>query len=473
MNLQQLLRILRARWLLMLLTLAVVVGATTTVSLLIPPRYTATATVVVDFKGVDPISGGVLPMMPMSGYLATQVDIIRSHSVARRAVDLLKLAENPSARELYLKETEGKGNIRDWLADLLLRYLEVEPSRESSVINIGYSANDPRFAAGVANAIVQSYINTSLEMKIGPARQTNTFFNEQIKALKDNLESAQSRLSEYQRSKGIIATDERIDVENYRLNDLSSQLVAAQAQTFDSVGRQRQVRDFVARGQVPDTLPDVLSNPVIQNLKANLTQLEVKQSELSNRVGQNHPAFRSVLDEIAGVKSKLLQEMKTISSTLGNAASLAQQREDQIRAALGAQRARVLQMKEVRDEQTVLLREVDSAQRAYDAAMGRMTQTKLESQTTQTNVMVINEAIEPIRQSFPKVILNVLLSIILGSMLAVGLALLREMSDRVVRSEVDITDALGVPVLGAIGRQPRRLRRNAGLLGRSTAPSGA
>jgi uncharacterized protein involved in exopolysaccharide biosynthesis len=180
-----------------------------------------------------------------------------------------------------------------------------------------------------------------------------------------------------------------------------------------------------------------------------------------------------VLDEIAGVKSKLLQEMKTISSTLGNAAALAQQREDQIRATLGAQRARVLQMKEVRDEQTVLLREVDSAQRAYDAAMGRMTQTKLESQTTQTNVMVINEAIEPIRQSFPKVILNVLLSIILGSMLAVGLALLREMSDRVVRSEVDITDALGVPVLGAIGRQPRRLRRNAGLLGRSTAPSGA
>ena len=61
-------------------------------------------------------------------------------------------------------------------------------------------------------------------------------------------------------------------------------------------------------------------------------------------------------------------------------------------------------MKQVRDDQAVLLREVESAQRVYDAAMGRMTQTRLESQTTQTNVAVINEAVEPIDPSFPKLI---------------------------------------------------------------------
>ena len=461
MNPNQLLRILRARWLLMLVTLVVVVAATVTVSLLLPKRYTATAAVVVDVKGIDPISGGYLPTMPMSGYLATQVDIIRSHSVARRAVDLLKLAENPSARDLWLKETEGKGNIRDWLADLLLRYLDVEPSRESSLINISYTGNDPRFAAAVANAIVQSYINTNLDLRVAPARQTNLFFNEQIKTLKENLERAQSRLSEYQREKGIIATEERLDVETNRLHDLSSQLVAAQAQTYDSVTRQRQVQEFIAKGIVPDTLPDVLSNPVIQNLKVSLTQLEIKQNELINKLGKNHPARVAVSEEIEGVRRMMLEEMKRIAATLGNAAALAQQREDQIRQSLAAQRAKVLQMKEVRDEQAVLLREVENAQRAYDAAMARMTQTRLESQTEQTNVMVLNEAIEPLTPSFPKVFLNTALSVILGSMLAVGFALLREMADRIVRSESDAAEALGAPVLGVIGRQPRRLRRPA------------
>jgi len=72
MNIQQFFRVLRARWLLMLVTLLVVVGITISVSLLLPSRYTATATVVVDFKGIDPISGGILPLLPMTGYLATQ-----------------------------------------------------------------------------------------------------------------------------------------------------------------------------------------------------------------------------------------------------------------------------------------------------------------------------------------------------------------------------------------------------------------
>jgi len=443
----------------MLVTLLVTVGTTIVVSLLLPKRYTATATVVVDFKGIDPISGSLLPMLPMSGYLATQVDIIQSHSVARGAVDLLKLADSPAAKELYMEETEGKGRIRDWLADeLLIKYLKVEPSRESSVIDISYSGKDPRFSAAVANAIVQSYININLELKVTPARQMNTFFNEQIKVLKDNAEQAQASLSAYQREKGIIANDERIDVENSRLNELSTQLVAAQAQTYDSLSRQHQVEDFVARGLVPDTLPDVLSNPVIQTLKANLAQLEAKRDELASKVGRNHPSYQSVVAEIDGAKRKLIGEMKTISATLGNSASLAQKREDQIKAALEAQRAKVLEMKKARDELTMLVREAENAQRVYDAAMGRMTQTRLESQTTQTNIMVINEAIEPIEPSFPKVLLNAVLAVFFGTLFAVGFALLREMRDPVVRSQRDLAETLGLPVLGILSANRLRTR---------------
>jgi succinoglycan biosynthesis transport protein ExoP len=459
MNLEQFLRILQARWRLMLVTLLVTVGSTLVVGLLLPKRYTATATVVIEFKGIDPISGGLLPMLPMGGYLATQVDIIHSHRVARGAVDLLKLADSPAAKELHLEATEGKGNIRDWLADRLTRYLKVEPSRESSVIDISYSGNDPRFSAAVANAIVQSYINTTLELKVAPARQINTFFNEQIKELKDNVEKAQASLSAYQREKGIIATDERIDVENNRLNELSTQLVAAQSQTYDSLSRQRQVQDFVARGQVPDTLPDVLSNPVIQSLKASLAQLESKQNELSSKVGRNHPSFQSVAAEIDGVKRKMIVEMKTISTALGNSASLAQKREEQIKAALAAQRAKVLEMKKERDDLTVLVREAENAQRVYDGAMARMTQTRLESQVTQTNVMVINEAIEPSEHSSPRILLNAVVAVFLGTLLAVGFALLREMLDPVVRSQHDLAETLGLPVLGVLGAdRPRDWR---------------
>jgi uncharacterized protein involved in exopolysaccharide biosynthesis len=230
--------------------------------------------------------------------------------------------------------------------------------------------------------------------------------------------------------------------------------------------RQRQVTDFVAKGQVPDTLPDVLANPVIQGLKANLTALEAKQNEHTSKVGKNHPSYQAVAAEIDGVQKQLLVEMRTISATLGNAAALAQKREDQIRASLAAQRGKVLEMKKVRDDLTVLLREVENTQRAYDGAQGRMTQTKLESQHNQTNVTVINEAIEPIEPSSPRIFLNIAFSIVIGVFLAVGLALLRELFDRTVRSDEELAAMLGMPVLGVITPDKRRWgRRNAGIVG--------
>ena len=239
------------------------------------------------------------------------------------------------------------------------------------------------------------------------------------------------------------------------LNDLSTQFVTAQGQTYDAQQRQRQVEEAIARGEIPESVPDVVSNPVIQQLKTTLTSLDTKMHDLSSKVGKNHPQYIAVTAELAGVRNKLKEEMGTLAKTIGNNASISKRREDQMKASLDAQRAKVLAMKQVRDDLTVLIREVENAQRAYDAAQGRMTQTRLESQTTQTNVSVINEAIEPIEPSFPILWLNAILSVVLGLIFAIAVALLREMSDRVVRSEMDLTQTLGIPVLGILGRGGR------------------
>jgi len=115
----------------------------------------------------------------------------------------------------------GKGRLEIWLADLLQKKLEVKPSRESNVISVSYKAVDPGFAAAVANAFTQAYIETNIELKVAPARQYAQWFGEQGKSLRDNLEKAQAKLSAYQQEHGIVAIDERLDNETAKLNELS------------------------------------------------------------------------------------------------------------------------------------------------------------------------------------------------------------------------------------------------------------
>lgn len=444
MNLTQFLLILRARWLVATLALGVTVATTVIVSLILPKNYTASVTLVVDSKAKDPVTGVLLPSQLLPGFMATLVDVIQSHNVGLKVVDGLKLADNPAIREKFQEDTEGKGDIRHWLADLLLKKLEVTPSRESSVIQVAFSGTDPGFAAAVANAFAHAYMHTNLELRVEPARQTTAWYDGQVKQLRDNLEKAQAKLSEFQREKGLTVSDERsIDVETARLNELSSQLVAAQSQTYDTSSRQQQSQNALA---------EVEQNPLIQGMKRDLAASEVKLSDLAQKVGRNHPQYQRAQAEVDSMRSKLESEMRVATRSVGTTAKVAKSRETDIRAALAAQKSRLQTLKKQRDEAAVLIRDVENAQRLYDAALQRYGQTRLEAQATQTDIAVLNPAIPPVEASSPKVLINTLLSIFLGSLLGIGVAFLMEMIDRRVRSEADLTTALDILVLGEIGK---------------------
>ena len=455
MTFGQFLSILRARKWAALLVFALVVATTVAVSLLLPKQYQADASVVIDVKP-DPVAAMAFPTMAMPSFMATQVDILISDRVALKVIRDLKLLDNAALREQWLTEGEGKGTIEQWLITLLQKNLDVKPSRESNVIQISYKSPDPRFAAGLANAFAQAYIATTLELRVDPAKQFTSFFSVQSKESRDALERAQSRVSAFQQAKGIIATDERLDVENARLNELSSQLVQMQAIASESASRQAQ-----AQGEQSDRIQEVLQNPLISSLKADLSRNEVRLQELNSKFGVNHPQVVEAKAISAELRNRIDGETRRVTGGVSVSSNINKQREAQVKRELESQRAKVLRMKAVRDEGQVLVREVESAQRTYDNLMARLNQTALESQSTQSYANMLTSAQPPAEHSSPKLLLNTLLAIFLGTLLAVGVALLLELSDRRVRAPEDVIAALGLPVLGVLPK-PTAKRFSAG-----------
>jgi chain length determinant protein EpsF len=448
MNVHQFLLILLARKKIILTTLLVTVALALGFSLIQSKTYKATASVLLNYKGVDPLTGLTMPGQLLPGYMATQIDIISSKNVALRVVDALRLASSPAVVQQFNDATEGKGSVRDWLADLLLKKLEIVPSRESSVVEISFKGADPAFAAAVANAFADEYQKITVQLKTEPAKNASNYFNEQTKQLRDNLEAAQARLSKYQQEKGIVSLDNnRVDVELQRLNDLSSQLVAAQTAAMEGNSRQ------AAAGSAL-TSPDVANNALIQTMRANLAVAEGKFADTSQRYGKNHPQYRAAQAELNKVRGQLNAAMSTVSRSVGSNAQVLRQREAELREAVAQQKARVLELNRARDELGVLLKDLDSAQRAFDAASQRFSQTRIEAQSSQSDISLLNPAVPPTEPSGPRVLLNTLISILLGTILGVGLALLLELLNRPVRSASDVKEMLGIPVLGTIEWKP-------------------
>jgi len=131
--------------------------------------------------------------------------------------------------------------------------------------------------------------------------------------------------------------------------------------------------------------------------------------------------------------------------------------------ALAEQKAKVLELKKQHDEIVVFNREVENAQRVYDAAMQRAVQSRMESEISQTNIAVLSYALPPQKPAKPKVLLNMILSVFLGGMLGVGSALLAELRDRRVRSAFDVSELLAVPVFAIISSTASKDKRIARL----------
>jgi polysaccharide biosynthesis transport protein len=361
----------------------------------------------------------ILPQEHLS-YLQTQVDILTSRTVARKVVQDLRLLESPKALAA-LGVQVGQGHLEDRLIEHLLNNLKTENS-QSNVIYARFSCADSGLSATIANGFATAYIETMLELRVAPTRQAAAWFDEQLKSLRANLEDAQAKLSTY---------------------------------------RQQVVSRYIAQSGSPDNLPEVWSNTVIQQLKADTLRGDAKLKDLATRFGVNHPEYQRAVAENAALHARLDTEIRETVAGIAASARQRRPRDAELQHAWGTQRTGVIERAGVldstqRDEFTVLQLNVESAERAYDAAMQRRVVSQIDSRASEANVAILSPAAVPLTAYRPNIALNVALSVLSGILFGAALVALLESRDRRVRSIEDLLIATQLPLLAVLGNEGRR-----------------
>jgi chain length determinant protein EpsF len=421
------------------------------VAFIVPKRYDASATVMLDSRAEQTLTAGSMTPRERAGFLGTQIDLITSGKVAQKVVRDLKLAQQPGAREDFESETGGVGTIEEWLAAQLLEKVKVDSSA-SNVLTIKYSSDNAKKAADVANGFAKAYLDVSLALRTEPTREAAEWFDEQVKTLRTQVNQSQAKLSSYQREKGIVGADERMDIEYTKLTEISAQLNTAKNATYDANTRAKQVQEAIAKGATADNFPEIQSNAYITTVKADLQRAEARFNEQASVLGENHPAQQRTKMEVANLRERLAAETKKVIAGLANTAQQSRQREQELTNALAAQNERILKLKDARVELAVMTRDVENAQRAYDTALGRFMTMKVESRAKATNLALLTPAVQPAKPAQPKIPLVAALALLVGGLLAAGVVYLLEMLDRRVRSKGELEARLAVPSLGGISR---------------------
>jgi chain length determinant protein EpsF len=445
MNAMQFLVLMRLRWwLIALLFLATVSGAIYYTSTL-PKRFTAATSLLLDVK-TDPLVATLAPSLASPAYLSTQTEIINSDRLALRVVKMLGMADNPKAVEQWRAATQGRQPLENYFGELIRRGLAVEPVNTSTILNISYMAADPKFAAAAANAYAKAYIDFSIELKVGPAREFAGFFDERLKTLKTELEAAQAKVADFQKKKGIVVTAERVDHEASRLTSLETALAGALADSAETTSR--------SKNSGTETSADIQQSSIVQSLKGDIARAETKLNEVSVTFGPNHPTRMQLEAQISELKQQLTSEMRRVSGGTASVSRVASQKIAELRSMVETQKRAVLSLRNERDEGTLLIKDLETAQRSYDQVAQRRAQLATESVADQATARVLSPAVEPLHHSHPSYRKNVAVAAVLGLVLGIAAALAWEFLDRRVRSEHDMRVGHDVPVLGVMTSRP-------------------
>ncbi len=483
--------ILRRRWT-VLAVLLLVVFTTAFFTFRMKPLYKATATL-----EISPNQPQVVPfgddsrvrLVEQARYIQSQMEILKSRSLARRVVEALDLEQAPEfqgKKRGYLSRLIGglKGAVasllgggkgkkalpvdpsearKESLVSAFLSRLKVSPLKggKTYIMAVSFEAHNPKLTAKVVNTLVEEYISFDLEKRIEATKVGKKYLEKQIARVQAGLEEAEEKLNEFAKKNDIVFLSQLgkgegqggEDIATTRLSQLTDELIKAEAHRIQLESLYRQSL------KNPDSLPQVMNSSLVSSLKDRLAQLETRHANLSSTFTPEYPEMKRLGEEIASVKSQIAREKKRVIASIKTDYLTALKREEMIRSALDKQKKKTSELRQKAIDYNILKREVETNRHIYELLLQRSKEMDVEASVRSTSIRPIDRASIPLFPYKPRKGLNLLLSLIVGLMAGVFLAFFLEYLDNTIKTPDEVERLLRLPVLGVVPTITLRKRK--------------
>jgi polysaccharide biosynthesis transport protein len=469
------------------------------------PRYTAEARITINAPEVrnalDERTPGRIWMNEQ--LVQTEADLLTSTVLAQRAVDRLRLREDPEFNAALrtpkpLQVFMAKINPLNWLGsqddeaagedgDKKSRTTSLSPSvreqmenagvvraflskvaiktpRRSYTIVVSYTSESREKAALIANTLAELYVLDRLEANFEEARRVADWLGERLEKLRKDVEIAETAAEEFRSRYGLRRKGEqRTPIKEQQLSELSSKLVIARADLAQRQARLNQVRELLrARGGI-DAITDVLQSPLIQRLREQESQRSREMSEALKTYGDRHPrilGFRADLDDL---RRRIADEVEKIASAIANEVVVAGAGVRELERELDKAR----QVSDQAGEAEVRLRELerqsDASRAVYEAFLTRFKRESEQQQVQRANARIVSPADIPSAPSYPAKRQTMTVALFIALIGGVALVFLLDRLDSAVRSADEAEELTDLPTLAMV---PLNRRRAAGSVAR-------
>jgi capsular exopolysaccharide synthesis family protein len=424
---------------------ATCVLVTAVVSARLQPIYESTATVDVDRQAPSEVVGedSTRSTAPNDAdqFLATQVKLIQSDAVLRPVAEQFHLLDS----EQQLKGMSPEEAQERARAPVALGRLKVTRPSNTYLLLISYRSPDPVLAANVANAIANSYLAHSYEIRIRSSASLSTFMEKQIDELKAKMEKSGMDLAQFEKDLDVINPEEKTNILSARLLQLNTEYTTAQADRVSKEAAWNAMKSgSLEAAQVSSQGQD------LAKLSDSLNQARQRFALVKSTYGSTHPEYRKAADELAEVQKEFDSARGNIADRIAVEYREALNREQMLQKAVAETKAEWDSLNSRSFEYQQLKREADDDKTLYDELIRKIREADINAGFQNNNIRIADLARPPLHPVFPNIKLNLIFAFLFSTLLAVGAALLYDTLDTTLRDPKEASRFLGTDVIGTM-----------------------
>jgi succinoglycan biosynthesis transport protein ExoP len=393
----------RHRWKILSFVAACVIAALI-ISSRLTPIYESTATIDIDRQTPTGVIGQEATRSMMNDadqFLATQIKLIQSDSVLRPVAQKYKLLEAEGARA----ESAGIQPARVVDAPVELKRLKVMRPPNTYLLLISYRSSDPRLAADVANAIAQSYLEHTYNIRYRSSASLSAFMEKQLEELKAKMERSSAALAQFERELNVINPEEKTSILSSRLLQLNTEYTNAQAERVRKEAAYQSVRSGKLEAAQVSTQGESL-----QKLTERLNEAQERFAEVRTHFGANHPEHRKAAAQVAEVQRLLEKTRQNIAERVEIEYGEATQREEMLRKAVAETKAEFDRLNARSFEYQSLKREAEADKQLYEELVRKIKEAGINASFQNSSIRIADTARPALKPVFPNIKLNLLLA---------------------------------------------------------------
>ena len=325
--------------------------------------------------------------------------------------------------------------------------VSIAPVLQSRLVDLTYLDPNPARAQQVANAYAEAYVASTVDKRFQANSYAKTFLEDQIKQLQIRLESSEKALLEFAEREKMVEVTEKSSIADSNLAAANTAVGQLISERIKNEQLWKQVEKATAI-----SLPQLLSNHVIDLLRGQRKALETEYQEKLENFKPSYPAMIQIVNKLKEVDRQIAAEVGTIRNALKAAYESSLSEEGEMKARIETLREEVLNLQKRGIQYNALKREVDTNRGLYNSLLQRYKEVDIAGGIGTSNVFIVERAALAFAPSEPNIPRYLIIALAMGFGLGVTCTIVLEMLDDRVRAPDEMEQISGLATLGIIPR---------------------